>query len=92
MDSTVLIPIAALLVSVAGLYLNTASKYLTIREHNEFKEAMEQNIIAAKNTIYRETDQLLDRVKVLESTRPTTGEIEARLNYHNGTKIKTIKS
>jgi hypothetical protein len=36
-----------------------------------------------RNDYKRDDDRLEDRIKVLESTRPTTGELEARLKGSN---------
>jgi hypothetical protein len=67
--ATVIIGFGLLIMAVAGFYLSSSSRYLTIREHQQY------NLF-----ILRELDQQSHRLGTLEQTRPTTGEIEARLN------------
>lgn len=62
-------------VAVGGLFLNYAGRFLSIREHESYQEA-----------VRREMDKLHERVNTIEQTRPTTGELEARLNYKKSTK------
>lgn len=57
---------------------------LTVRQHEEYKESVSNRIDAVEAQMRRDDDRLEDRIKVLEATRPTTGELEARLGRTNG--------
>jgi len=59
--------IGILVLGVASYYLTTSAKYLTIREYETYNQFM-----------IREIDKLGNQILVLEQTRPTTGELEAR--------------
>ena len=73
MDYPTLVAAGILLVTLSALYVSSTARYLSIREHESYR-----------SFILREVDQLNHRILVLEQTRPTTGEIEARMN---GTKF-----
>jgi hypothetical protein len=64
----ILIPIGAFVVLVMGLFLTYTGKFLSIREHNEYKLSVQ-----------RELDKMHERLNVLERTRPTTETLEAKL-------------
>jgi hypothetical protein len=72
--TSLLISIGLFVVGLAGFYLASSSRYFTIREHQEFM-----------SSIFREFDKIHGQLVRLEDTRPTTGELEARLN-RNGLK------
>ncbi len=82
--------IGALMVAGVGVLARTFDKSLSLREHEEFRMAtrIELDRLRAdlRNEIERmrlqrerDNDVALDRIKTLEQTRPTTGELEARL-------------
>jgi hypothetical protein len=73
MEWPLIIAGGVLITGLLGLVFNNSSKYFTIREHIEFKAA-----------VFRELDVLRDQIKTLEQTRPTTGELLARIqsNVH----------
>jgi flagellar motility protein MotE (MotC chaperone) len=86
MDWQAVIAIGALLVAGVGVLSRAFDKSLSIREHEEFRNAvraeMDRMRLGIQQSIdqsRRDDDRLEDRIKVLESTRPTTGELEARL-------------
>lgn len=64
----VLISIAAFVVLVLGLFLTYTGKFLSIREHTEYKLSVQ-----------RELDKVHERINVLERTRPTTETLEAKI-------------
>lgn len=66
---SIFIGLGVLVLGAFGFYLNSSARYLSIREHNQYNDF-----------ILRELDKTSQRVSILEQTRPTTGEIEARLN------------
>ena len=71
-DSNILTAVSgvgALFIAIATFYILTSSKFLSIREHMQYNEF-----------VIRELDRVSNRISVLEQTRPTTGEIEARMN------------
>ena len=76
--SFVIAVIAILSFLMSGFMFITTSldKSLSIREHEEYKRA-----------IQRELDQFRYDIHIMEQTRPTTGEIEARLD-RNGIHLK----
>jgi hypothetical protein len=59
--------VVLIVLTALGLYASSAAKFFTIREHTSYAYLMQ-----------REIDSMLDRIKVIEQTRPTTGELEAR--------------
>ena len=69
MDWQLLIAVVALGSSALMFFSNILDKSLSIREHEEYK-----------SHVTRELDSILDRIKVVETTRPTTGELEARFD------------
>jgi hypothetical protein len=83
MDWQAVIAIGALLVAGIGVLSRAFDKSLSIREHEEFRSALRGEIDRMRNDYKRDDDRLEDRIKVLESTRPTTGELEARLKGSN---------
>jgi hypothetical protein len=68
MDFSILIAGGILSVTLVGFYVNSLNKFLTIREHVEFKD-----------NVYRELDKHQEAIIRLEDTRPTTGELESYL-------------
>lgn len=52
---------------------------LSIREHEEFRNSIKSDIAQLRIDYKRDDDRLEERIKVLEATRPTTGELEAKL-------------
>jgi flagellar motility protein MotE (MotC chaperone) len=90
MDWQAVIAIGALLVAGIGVLSRAFDKSLSIREHEEFRNAVRAEMDRMRSGIQqsidqsrRDDDRLEDRIKVLESTRPTTGELEARLKGSN---------
>jgi hypothetical protein len=79
MDWQSLVAIGALLVTAISFLSRSFDKSLSIREHEEFKKAIEREMGQLRSWFERDTDRLEDRIKVLEATRPTTGELEAKL-------------
>ena len=90
MDWQLAIAFGALVVGAIGFLSRSLDKGLSIREHEEFRNATRVELdrlrVDLRNEIERmrlqrerDNDTLTDRIKVLEQTRPTTGEIEARL-------------
>jgi hypothetical protein len=69
MDWGLLITASVAIIALSGLYISSFSRYLSIREHETYQ-----------TYVTREMDELSRRIDVLEKTRPTTGEIEAKLD------------
>jgi hypothetical protein len=80
MDYQLIIAIGALAISALVALTRAMDKSLSIREHEEFRVNIKDRIAEVVVGYRRETDRLEDRIKTLEQTRPTTGEIEARLD------------
>jgi type II secretory pathway pseudopilin PulG len=85
MDWQAVIAIGALLVAGVGVLSRAFDKSLSIREHEEFRNSIRDQISQVRLDTRRDDDRLEDRIKILETTRPTTGELEARLK---GSDIK----
>jgi hypothetical protein len=77
------IALGAVVLSALSLAAQLLGKSLSIREHEEFSKNTKERLSDLKSDYQRESDRLEDRIKTLEQTRPTTGEIEARLNKKN---------
>ena len=74
------IALGAVVISALSLAAQLLGKSLSIREHEEFRNNIKDSLREIKADYIRDDARLEDRVKILEQTRPTTGEIEARLN------------
>lgn len=79
------------MVGAVGFLSRTFDKSLSIREHEEYRNATKAQLDEIRNAMLRlladiksdfrrEADRLEDRIKTIEQTRPTTGEIEARMD------------
>jgi hypothetical protein len=79
-DWNIVIALGAAAIAAVALFARMFDKSLSVREHEEFRNAVTRQFKELREDNRRESDRLLDRIKVLEQTRPTTGEIEARLN------------
>jgi uncharacterized protein YlxW (UPF0749 family) len=82
MDSTY-IALGAVILAAITLASQMLGKSLSIREHEEFSKNTKERLSDLKSDYQRESNRLEDRIKTLEQTRPTTGEIEARLDKKN---------
>lgn len=72
-DWQAFVAIAALGISALGLVDRLLSKALTRSEHEEFKTA-----------VYRDFNRVERRIELVEQTRPTTGELEAKFGRTKG--------
>jgi hypothetical protein len=75
----IMVPTGIFIIAIAGLFLNNATqakslaeKFLSIREHETYNDF-----------IKRELDRIAQRLTFLEQTRPTTGELEAKLKANS---------
>jgi hypothetical protein len=66
------------IIGLGGLYLNTSTKFLSIREHETYN-----------SFVVRELNTLSKRIDMLEQTRPTTGELKAVIKGHLGGSRQT---
>lgn len=73
------IAIGAAIIAAMTLISRMTDKSLSVREHEEYKRGIEKDSDRKDHQRERDFDIMLDRIKVLEQTRPTTGELEARL-------------
>jgi predicted RNA-binding protein with RPS1 domain len=73
------IAVGAAIIAVITLFSKLMDKSLSIREHDEFRRSVERDSDKKDHQRERDFDAILDRIRVLEQTRPTTGELEARL-------------
>jgi hypothetical protein len=73
------IAVGAILLSALVAMDRMFSKSLSIREHEEFRRNIDKEFDRKDHQRERDFDAMLDRIRVLEQTRPTTGELEARL-------------
>jgi predicted RNA-binding protein with RPS1 domain len=73
------IAVGAILLSALVAMDRMFSKSLSIREHEEFRRNIDKEFDRKDHQRERDFDAILDRIRVLEQTRPTTGELEARL-------------
>ena len=78
-DWQIVLAFGGLAVAAVAFLSRTFDKSLSVREHEEYRNAVLRQLAEMRDGYQRECDRLEDRVKVLEQTRPTTGEIEARL-------------
>ncbi len=82
----VAIPVVSVVVVGIGIFIANSSKYFTIREHDAFHRSIQRDLASITKRIddiqYTNKDiieDIRDRIKVLEQTRPTTGELQAAL-------------
>jgi len=85
-DWTAFVGIAALAVSLFAILSRALDKSLSIREHEEFRGNMKDQFSLIREQAKRDGDRIEKRLDVLEQTRPTTGELEARLQATKVTK------
>jgi hypothetical protein len=78
-DYQLIIALGALLVSVLVAFSRTLDKSLSIREHEEFSKNVKERVEGLKHDFNRDVDRLERRLDYIEQTRPTTGELEARM-------------
>ena len=78
MDYNLLIAAGVFIIALAALFMNSSARFLSIREHATYS-----------GFITREIDNIYKRLDVLERTRPTTGELEAKIGL-NKKECKTI--
>jgi hypothetical protein len=69
MDWQIAIAIGAFAVAVFSLLIRAFDRSPTIREHDKLEELM-----------HKEIDRIENRIIRIEDTRPTAGELEARLD------------
>jgi hypothetical protein len=67
-------------IGAVTIFSRMFDKSLSLREHEEFKRAINDAITLNRKQFQREVDRIEDRIKILEQTRPTTGELEARID------------
>jgi hypothetical protein len=67
-----ILPMGLFVIALLTIFFNQGSKYLSIREHESYQAF-----------VTRELDYLRGRITILEATRPTTGEIAAKLDNRN---------
>lgn len=79
MEWQTIIAIGALLIAGASALSRSFDKSLSIREHEEFRNSLKADIAQMRQDYKRDDDRLQERIAILEQTRPTTGELEARL-------------
>jgi hypothetical protein len=75
-----IISITAVAIALLAALDRRFDSSMSIREHEEFKNNVDRLFVNFQHQRERDIDILADRVKLLEQTRPTIGELEARLN------------
>ena len=71
----IVVAVGALFLSAIAIVIRTFDKSLSVREHDEFKKGVERALDGVQRESWRELDKLEERIKILEQTRPTTGEL-----------------
>lgn len=71
-DWTVFAALGALIISIYSVVSKSVEKSLSIREHEAFIRSVQ-----------RETDRLETRLRQIEQTRPTTGELQILADSFN---------
>ena len=83
-DSTTLFSIIGTLGVIAVAVFTNSLRFFTIREHDAYLRAQDE----ALEALDKRLEDMLDRIKALEHTRPTTGELKAwvtrQLNGQSG--------
>ena len=92
MDYQLVIALGALLVSVLVAFSRTMDKSLSIREHEEFSKNTKERIEGLKQDFIRDVTRVEHRLDYIEQTRPTTGELEARMGLWNSTSKTNARS
>jgi hypothetical protein len=78
----ILVGLGGLIIGAVGVLSKALDKGLSIREHEEFRNNINNRIDQVVRQYQRDDDHVLERLTHLEQTRPTTGELEARINTH----------
>ena len=79
MDGQTLMAIGAMAIAAISLLARLMDKSLSIREHDEFRSNIKDQFKTVIDQQVREIARIEDRIKSIEQTRPTTGEIAASL-------------
>jgi hypothetical protein len=80
MDWQSLLAVGALVVAVFTALSRSFDKSLSIREHEEFRNAIKGDIAQVREDYHRDDARIEARIVLIEQTRPTTGELEARID------------
>lgn len=78
--------VGALLVSLYVVITRAFENALSIREHEEYKNQENQKAVLRDISLQRDLKRIEDRVDRIEQTRPTVGELEAKLKASSTTK------
>jgi hypothetical protein len=79
MDWHTIIDFGTIALAAMAFLSRSFDKSLSIREHEEFRRSIGDQLNRIREDFHREFDRIIRRIEVLEQTRPTTGELEARL-------------
>jgi uncharacterized protein YqgV (UPF0045/DUF77 family) len=79
MDWPALLAVGALLVAIFAALSRVLEKSLSVREHEEFRAGIARELAQIRIDYHRDDERMERRLDVLEQTRPTTGELEAKI-------------
>jgi hypothetical protein len=83
-----MLSVGAILISIYVIVSNTFDKSLSIREHNEFKDQEKDKAQLRDTSLQRDLRRIEERIGVIEQTRPTVGELDARLRAESKSTSK----
>lgn len=65
---------------VLAYFASALGKTLSVREHEEFKTAISRSFTEWARRFERDCDRLEQDIRLLQSTRPTAGELQAAMD------------
>ena len=75
--------VGAIVIGLYNVFSKTFDKSLSLREHDEFRANLNDNLKLIRDHIREDLNRIERRVELIEQTRPTTGELSARIGPSN---------
>lgn len=88
MDWHSILDIGAIALAAIAFLSRSFDKSLSIREHDEFRASVTRELARMRDDYHRDDERMERRLDVLEQTRPTTGELEAKIRAERPTELR----
>ena len=79
MDWQTIVAFVAVALAALSLFDKRFDKSLSIREHDEYRKGAEKGMDGLKAQFERDIDRVETRMDLIESTRPTAGELKTHI-------------
>lgn len=78
LDMTTALSVVAILLAGMTLLTRILDKSLSVREHEEYRKAVDQALDQIRGQTRRDIDRIEADMRLIDATKPTTGELQAR--------------